>query len=521
MNGHKINDHEIETKIYSINKFHKESSDFVPADLGYDEQPLNIDRKPPLPMWYVASYKEGRESIIEAAQVIQRKVGKISFENLKRYGKNILIKASDEVQAELLTRFKTPASGNIKAISPHKTFNTPKGVIYSRDLAMFSEDQILNMCPPNVFQVKRMRGVNNAILLTFSSTYVPDYITFDHLRVRVKKYRARPTQCYNCLEYGHIISRCFNLKKCNVCSQQHQEWGACEQPPYCFHCTGTHSPTSKECPRNRFEQEVVDTAQNQHISIGSAKRQVMAANRDPCSSYALAIKKMKSSNPIRKQNHYHNKTKDDVPLLIPTSEVAGSSFDKSEKAADMTDKVDLDSLPSLESAETEADNDKSGSQSITLETNSSVITVTKKNQQENQGFTAPSRKKRARPTSPKDNSKVQTSNKFTALEESPTSKKKALSKEKISPINTAELSEKPLTNKESISKEQKSSKPDESNQVSKESSITECNGAKNKNSLLPNNSTSRNRKKLSTENFSAHSREKASHPGKDRIGNKS
>ena len=116
------------------------------------------------------------------------------------------------------------------------------------------------MCPSNVYQVKRLRGANNAILLTFSSAYIPDYITFDHLRMRVKSYRARPTQCYNCFEYGHIISSCLNLKKCNTCSEHHQEWSICEQPPYCFHCSGNHSPTSRECPRKRFEQEVVDTA---------------------------------------------------------------------------------------------------------------------------------------------------------------------------------------------------------------------------------------------------------------------
>ena len=213
MNGHPLNEYVVEAKLYSQDRFYKEPHDFVPEDLGYSNETLEVDRSPPLPTWYVATYKEGKESIIGAAKCIQRKVGKLPFDNLKRYGKNILIKANDETQAELLTKFKPSSTGNILSVTPHKTFNTPKGVIYSKDLACFSEEEILEMCPRNVYQVRKLRGVNNALLLTFSSTSLPDYITFDHLRVKVKRYRARPTQCYNCFEYGHIVTQCSKPKK--------------------------------------------------------------------------------------------------------------------------------------------------------------------------------------------------------------------------------------------------------------------------------------------------------------------
>ena len=67
-------------------------------------------------------------------------------------------------------------------------------------------------------------------------------------------------------------------------------------PRYCFLCRGNHSPNSKECPRNKLEQAVVEVANDQHISIGSAKRQVLGANKDPSSTYALAVKMMKTAN---------------------------------------------------------------------------------------------------------------------------------------------------------------------------------------------------------------------------------
>ena len=43
------------------------------------------------------------------------------------------------------------------------------------------------------------------------------------------------------------------------------------------------------------EQEVLQVANNQHISIGGARWQVMGANKDPSSSYASAIRKFKKN----------------------------------------------------------------------------------------------------------------------------------------------------------------------------------------------------------------------------------
>ena len=74
--------------------------------------------------------------------------------------------------------------------------------------------------------------------------------------------------------------------KCKVCSSVN----LCEKEEFCFHRDGNHSPASRWCPRYRFEEEV-ETANNEHISIGSAKRIVMAANSSENSTYASAIKK--------------------------------------------------------------------------------------------------------------------------------------------------------------------------------------------------------------------------------------
>ena len=51
--------------------------------------------------------------------------------------------------------------------------------------------------------MKKLGGVNDAILLLFNCP-LPLDIWVDHSRIKVKKFRAKPTQCHNCYEYGHI-----------------------------------------------------------------------------------------------------------------------------------------------------------------------------------------------------------------------------------------------------------------------------------------------------------------------------
>ena len=422
MNSHSINNFVLTTKICSTNKFYNEAHDFVPADLGYEDQSQKVDRTPPTPKWYVATYKEGQENLLGASKHIQRKVGKIPFENLKRYGKNILIKANGDTQAELLNRFKGSPSGNIKTITPHRTFNTLKGVIYSRELTAFSDEEILDMCPPNVCQVRKLRGTNNAVLLTFSTSFIPDYITFDHLRMKVRRYRAQPTQCYRCFDYGHVVSKCPNIPKCNVCSQHHQQCDECELPFYCYHCTGNHSPNSRECPRKKFEQEVVEVAQTQYISIGSAKRQVMSANRDPTSTYASVVKELKKPYQSKKVNRSNSEKgkANTAPEAPAPSSSSSQNPTANELISSSVMEMDSDSLPDLESERTVESHkplsvDRASkddvNHSIAVETKSSFITLTKKTS-ESDDYVNPSSKKWARPVSPKSSSNIETPNKF-------------------------------------------------------------------------------------------------------------
>ena len=441
LNGHKLNDSIIKTKIFNVQNLNDDLYDFIP---NKEERPDPCNRLFPTPVWHVANYKEGYANIIKAAECIENKVGSIPKGNLKKYGKNILIKAGNETQAALLCKFKPPAAGNVKSISPHRFFNTLKGVVYSKDLYDFEEEEILSRCPTCVCQVRKLGG-GAAILMTFSSNYLPDSISVGHERIKVRKFKRSPKQCRNCFEYGHIQAYCSNKKRCSVCSAEHEVDG-CSSAQYCFLCEGNHSPISRVCSRYRLEQEILMTADNEHISIGAAKRLVMGANKNTDSSYASALKVMKNTKDASQPNtasgrrnppHPQNPKTPKSSNVQEANEGQNVCPEKPSSQSEMptTSDIDVESLPDLsEPLSTECPSRKSSKSSpdinkppqkgrtISVNLKSSVVTVTKKTKDDD--FTVPVTKKRARVTSPpKNRIGVSTSNVFSPLEDDSLPKK--------------------------------------------------------------------------------------------------
>ena len=436
LRGHSLNGSILKTKLFNYNNLNEEVYDFVPKATDRSGKIIRARNQPTF-TWHVATYREGRQNLLRATESIQSKVGNIPPENFTVYGKNLLIKAGNSTQASLLSNFKPSESGNIQSITPHKTFNTLKGVVFSKDLYDFSEDEILERCPPSVYRVQKLRGINNTILLTFSSSYVPDHILINHVRIKVKKSRANPKQCHNCFEYGHIASDCNNDKRCYVCSSEHEEWDdICSLDRHCYHCKGSHSPNSRECPRRQFEQEIMEVANNQHISIGSAKRQVMGANKRGESTYASIIKQMKAPVNVRgpiqskqgKSSNPQSATGSPAPINDDTKNQAEDNSSSAEMNFDCLPDLSApneskDACPGLASSNTPNDTN-----TINVELNSSAMP--KKTQIDKDGFSMPSSKKRIRPASPKNKShEIKTSNSFSILGDTPVVKKQAVSKE--------------------------------------------------------------------------------------------
>lgn len=442
LHGHILNDSVVSTKVFSVKNLNDEPFDFVPK--AEEHGPVPCTRALPPPLWHVAIYKEGGKNLIKAADCIESKVGSIPIGNLKRYGKNLLIKAGNETQAVLLANFKPPESGNIESISSHRFFNTLKGVVYSKDLHVFKEEEILHRCPPCVSHVKKLGG-DAAILLTFSSNYLPDTIIVGHERMQVKKYKRSPRQCRKCFEYGHIQNSCDNNKRCPVCSAEHDNFDDCKAARYCFLCKGDHTPNSRACPRYKFEQEVLAVADNEHISISEAKRTVMGANKSANTTYASVIKLMKTSNNVRppitvSDGRYHkpgisrtinnNENLQTGEKLSSASALKSNSKNCTSKSTEnlsSTTSTAVDSSPKIRvpksannsgkySENTSNQNKlKEQSQLDRASSEPSIATATNKN---NNKTTVATTKKRTRNSSPNnDNFIIKTSNGFSVLED--------------------------------------------------------------------------------------------------------
>ena len=266
--------------------------DFIPPATKTNE----TARKPPTLTWHVGIYKGDNSNFIKASEFIQKKIGNLPPGHLKKYGRGILIRAGNDTQIHMLENFHPSEEGYIRSITPHKSFNTVKGVVYSKDLYEYDEEEILTMCPPLVYAVKKLKGTNNAIVLTFSSHILPTDLLIEHSRIKVRKFKQRPTQCFQCFTYGHIISKCTNTPRCRTCSGTHDTTNDCSLPAFCLHCNGPHSPSSRSCPKYKLETKILEVAHDEKVSYGTARNIVGEPDRTFKSTLLKAVPAKSAQN---------------------------------------------------------------------------------------------------------------------------------------------------------------------------------------------------------------------------------
>ena len=143
----------------------------------------------------------------------------------------------------------------LKQIKPHYNFSYGKGVVFNEHLYEFSEDEIIQMSPDTVWKVFKVPNSKNMIIVTFKNSDVPSHLYFENIRVKVREFRPRPLQCFNCYQYGHPSRICTRAKLCNVCSQTFH--GECDKPAQCANCKGNHRPSDRECHIFKLEQEAI------------------------------------------------------------------------------------------------------------------------------------------------------------------------------------------------------------------------------------------------------------------------
>ena len=251
--------------------------------------PLPIVRVPKPPTWIIASGKKERYNYCILSKFLQKKVGTIKSENISRFGsQSVLIHANSDTQAHMLCNLKIEEEGMLKQIKPHYNFSYGRGVIFDRDLYEFPEEEILEMCPKNVFKVAKIPRTS-MIILTYETPNVPDYIIIENERLKVREYKQRPMQCFNCFRFGHPSNACRNEKICINCSAQ--EHGHCTKNMKCANCHEAHKANDKSCLEYKKEADALIKANSDHISVGYAKKLL-----GQLGNYAQAVKIPQPSN---------------------------------------------------------------------------------------------------------------------------------------------------------------------------------------------------------------------------------
>ena len=246
-----------------------------------------LERIPNPPTWLIVTAKEERYNYYKLSKHLQKLVGGIKSGDISRFGKGrILIHTKSKTQSVMLRHTNLQNDPLIKDIRPHNNFSYGRGVIFDRDLYDFEEHEILNMCPPSVYKVRKVPNTN-MIVLTFQDDNVPPHVIIENERVRVRPFNSKPLQCYNCFGFGHPSNICRNTKICNNCSKS--EHGICEATPRCINCQLDHRATDKRCKVYKDEEAALCKANAEHITVGYAKRLL-----GQVPSYARALKNSSS-----------------------------------------------------------------------------------------------------------------------------------------------------------------------------------------------------------------------------------
>ncbi|MPC64049.1 hypothetical protein E2C01_058158 [Portunus trituberculatus] len=126
-----------------------------------------------------------------------------------------------------------------------------------------------------------MRNSCNMVLLTFFGSSLPDCVYIGSINLRVRRFVSRPLQCFSCYGYGHGKSSCKEASRCDNCSalNSHSE-EHCNSATYCFHFCDAHQVRSRQCPRYRLEEDILLLANNQFISLGSARGELLYRQKD-------------------------------------------------------------------------------------------------------------------------------------------------------------------------------------------------------------------------------------------------
>ncbi|GFV13439.1 uncharacterized protein TNCV_129371 [Trichonephila clavipes] len=134
---------------------------------------------------------------------------------------DLLIETISALQTKSFLLAKTFIDSNL-TVTPHKSLNSCRGVIYEPDFLYASEAEILEgLSDQGVTQVRRITILRDStrlptkhIILTFNSPKLPTTIKAGYLNCKIRPYIPNTLRCFKCQRFGHSQTACRGQLTC-------------------------------------------------------------------------------------------------------------------------------------------------------------------------------------------------------------------------------------------------------------------------------------------------------------------
>ena len=218
----------------------------------------------------------------------------VHFDN-KKYSENLLNKTDKLVDIPV-------------KVSPHRTLNYRRCVIFCKELAGMDEEEIANeLKSQGVVKVERMKRrkdgqliPTDSYILTVETQTIPKEIKVGFLNKETKVYIPNPQRCFNCQGFGHNKRFCSKTQKCANCGQENHEDKDYENDPHCANCDGNHPAYFRSCPKWKIEKKILQIKYENDIPFSKARKRVEPPVSDPSkNSYAAVSKPRPWSNTVK------------------------------------------------------------------------------------------------------------------------------------------------------------------------------------------------------------------------------
>ena len=255
---------------------------------GKRPRTLSTDYEPQgdYPRYLVISSQEDGFKVISPITVCKTLNSHVGEPEGVRRLKNgtLLVHVANQDQTRKLQDLKVFAGVAVK-VTPHNTLNTCKGVIYSSESHLCSDDELIEWLEDyKVSYIQRLpqrSGTGQLVILTFNTTVLPRSVPVGFEWCRVRTYIPNPRRCFKCQRYGHFSSVCTRAEVCANCSSlehSHSRENPCQQKASCTNCGQEHPAFSKRCPMWIQEKEVITLKTTKEISFPQARRLVEQTN---------------------------------------------------------------------------------------------------------------------------------------------------------------------------------------------------------------------------------------------------